>query len=84
MTELALTDLGMDNNPRLTGLLPAFDFKPLTSCCALYNVPFQCPLPPGADSCDSCNYHPVPKPACHDRAIVAPKALGHDAGKLAA
>lgn len=59
-----LTDLGIDTNPRLTGTLPAFDFNRLTSCCALYGVSFECPLPPGAVNCSHCNYHPVPPPAC--------------------
>eukprot|EP00750_Incisomonas_marina_P021586 INCI4569.1.p1 GENE.INCI4569.1~~INCI4569.1.p1 ORF type:complete len:237 (-),score=24.19 INCI4569.1:47-757(-) len=59
-----LTDLGIDTNPRLTGTLPALDFNRLTSCCAVYGVPFECPLPPGAENCSHCNYHPVPPPAC--------------------
>ena len=65
LTTLSLDDLGIDTNPYLTGLLPAFHFKSLPSCCALYGVPFECPLPEGAQACNHCNYHPVAPPTCH-------------------
>ena len=60
-----LHDLGIDTNPLLGGHLPPFNFSAFTSCCALYNVPFECPLPSGADKCNHCNYHPVDAPSCN-------------------
>lgn len=67
LTKLPLNDLGIDTNPFLTGHLPAFNFNSLPSCCALYDVPFECPLPPEAATCNHCNYHPVAPPSCHSK-----------------
>ena len=67
LTKLPLDDLGIDTNPFLTGHLPAFKFDSLPSCCALYGVSFECPLPPGAAACNHCNYHPVAPPSCHSK-----------------
>ncbi len=74
-----LYDLGIDNNPGLSGPLPAFNFSALYSCCALYNVPFDCPLPAGYQRCDSCNYEPVPAPMCvNNRTVAATTATTDD------
>jgi hypothetical protein len=45
-----LTFLRLDANPKLTGLLPAFDFTQFTTCCAIGGDAFACPLPAGANT----------------------------------
>jgi Leucine-rich repeat (LRR) protein len=46
-----LTFLSPNNNPALSGKLPALNFAQYTRCCALGGDNFSCPLPPGAASC---------------------------------
>jgi hypothetical protein len=46
-----LSTFGLQNNPQLTGLLPAFDFANITGCCRMDQDVFTCPLPSGADKC---------------------------------
>jgi Leucine-rich repeat (LRR) protein len=57
----------LDNNPHLTGKLPAFNFSQFTQCCAMDGDPFTCPLPAGTTTCvggalqsPSCTKHPPP------------------------
>jgi hypothetical protein len=71
-TELAglkqLTTLGLQDNPHLTGLLPAFDFANITDCCRMDADVFTCPLPAHADKCvggPACGGAKVyPRPTC--------------------
>ena len=47
-----LTDIGLDINPHLTGVLPAFNFSQFTGGCVMFGDNFTCPLPAGAATCD--------------------------------
>jgi Leucine-rich repeat (LRR) protein len=62
-----LTFLALQDNA-LTGKLPAFNFSQIAKCCALNQLDFTCPLPPGAStSCvggASCPPHKVAAPTC--------------------
>jgi hypothetical protein len=51
-----LTNLGLNQNPHLSGVLPAFNFSQVT-CCGMFGDVFTCPLPAGANTC-------VGGPAC--------------------
>ena len=47
-----VTYLYLSYNPGLGGsLLPELNWKQYTDFCALYDIPFACPLPAGSDQC---------------------------------
>jgi hypothetical protein len=67
----SLTALAFDDDGDFVpGLLPALPFEQYSTYCALYNIPFSCPLPPGSELCinngqgtpPSCRGPPVPVP----------------------
>jgi Leucine-rich repeat (LRR) protein len=65
-----LTHFSMENNPKLWGTLPKFNFSQFTDCCTMSGDAFTCPLPPGANtSCvggPGCGSGPhVPPPTCN-------------------
>jgi hypothetical protein len=59
----ALTYLALDTNA-LTGVIPPFHFEQFTSCCAMNDLNFKCPLPANVDECNHCHGNPYPVPTC--------------------
>jgi hypothetical protein len=55
----------LNGNKQLGGVMPAFNFSQFKQCCAMFLIPFTCPLPPGAQTCiggPGCprGHHPPP------------------------
>ena len=65
----SLTALAFDGD-FVAGALPALDFAQFTEYCALYSIPFTCPLPAGSELCvnngqsspPGCTVPPTPLP----------------------
>jgi Leucine-rich repeat (LRR) protein len=60
-----LTEFDLYSNPKLTGLLPPFNFSQFAVCCSMGGDPFTCPLPAGAGTCVGTTLHKSdPAPTC--------------------